>query len=74
MNLGTEGMRIHHSRRLPPINLLAAALLVACAPFAQAEGIDAAQEATPAPSTAPQQAQALPEPQMAAQTQASFVL
>ena len=74
MNLGTEGMRIHHSRRLPPINLLAAALLVACAPFAQAEGIDAAQEATPAPSAAPQQAQALPEPQMAAQTQASFVL
>ena len=74
MNLGTEGMRIHHSRRLPPINLLAAALLLACAPFAQAEGIDAAQEATPAPSAAPQQAQALPEPQMAAQTQASFVL
>ena len=74
MNLGTEGMRIDHSRRLPPINLLAAALLLACAPFAQAEGIDAAQEATPAPSTAPQQAQALPEPQMAAQTQASFVL
>ena len=25
MTLGTEGMRIHHSRRLPPINLLAGA-------------------------------------------------
>lgn len=75
MNLGAEGMRIHETRRLPlPMNLLAASLLLACAPFAHAEGIGAAQEATPAPSVGPQQAQALPEPQMAAQTEASFVL
>lgn len=69
MKHGAEGMRIHQSSFR--VNLLAASLLLACAPFARAEGIDAAQEAPPA---APQQAQALPEPQMAAQTQASFVL
>lgn len=80
MNLGTERMRIHGvhvhlSRRWPqPLNLLAASLLLACAPLAQAADVDAAQDATPAPSAGPQQAQALPEPQMAAQTQASFVL
>ena len=72
MNLGTEGMRIQESSFR--VNLLAAALLLACAPLAQAEGNDAAQEATPAPAAAPQQAQALPEPQMGAQVQASFVL
>lgn len=79
MNLGADGMRnhgtpVHQLRRLPPMNLLAAGLLLACAPFAQADEADAAQEATPAAAAAPQQAQALPEPQMAAQTQASFVL
>ena len=78
MNLGTEGMRIHgmhvHPLRRLPLNLLAASLLLGCAPFARAGDADAAQEATPAPSAGPQQAQALPEPQMAAQTQASFVL
>ncbi len=84
MNLGTEGMRIHgmhvhQPRRLPlSMNLLAASLLLACAPLAQAGDANAeadpAQEATPAPSAGPQQAQALPEPQMAAQAQASFVL
>lgn len=51
-------------------NVLAAALLLACAPLAQA----ADEAATAAQSTPPQQAQALPEPQMAAQAQASFVL
>lgn len=85
MNLGTEGMRIHGThvhemlvqrprRPAPAMNLLAASLLLACAPFARAGDADAAQDATPAPSAGPQQAQALPEPQMAAQTQASFVL
>ncbi|HQY81541.1 MAG: ShlB/FhaC/HecB family hemolysin secretion/activation protein [Thermomonas sp.] len=59
---------------MPPTNLLAAALLMACVPFAQAADGAAAQEATPAPGSAPQQAQALPEPQMAVQAQASFVL
>ena len=77
MNLGAEGMRIHEPRRLP-LNLLAASLLLACAPFARAgdaEGAgDPAQDATPAQAAGPQQAQTLPEPQMAAQTQASFVL
>ena len=51
-------------------NLLAAALLLACAPLAQA----ADEAAAAGQSTPPQQAQALPEPQMAAQAQASFVL
>jgi len=55
------------------MTLLASALL-ACAPFAQADGNAAAQDATPAASAGPQQAQALPEPQMAPQVQASFVL
>ena len=77
MNLGAEGMRIHEPRRLP-LNLLAASLLLACAPFAQASDADAsadpAQDATPAAPAGPQQAQALPEPQMAVQAQASFVL
>lgn len=72
MKHGAEGMLIHQSSFR--VNLLAASLLLACAPFARAEGTDAAQEATPAPPAAPQQAQALPEPQMAAQTQATFVL
>jgi hemolysin activation/secretion protein len=54
-------------------NLLSAALLLACVPYAQAA------ESTPttgqqAQSSTPQQTQTLPEPQMAAQTQASFVL
>ena len=63
MNLGTEGMRIHgtHVRELlvqrprcpaPALNMLAASLLLACAPFARAGDADAAQDATPAPSTA----------------------
>ena len=77
-NLGSCGattMRIHASRRLPlPMNLLAMSLLLACASFAHADGNEAAQDAVPAASAQPQQAQALPEPQMAAQTQASFVL
>lgn len=72
MNHGAEGMRIHQSSFRT--NLLAASLLLACAPLAQADGIDAAQEATPVAAATPQQAQALPEPQMALQTQASFVL
>ena len=74
MNLGADRMRNHQPRRMPPTNLLAAALLMACVPFAQAADGAAAQEATPAPGSAPQQAQALPEPQMAVQAQASFVL
>lgn len=74
MNLGADRMRNHQPRRMPPTNLLAAALLMACVPFAQAADGAAAQEATPAPGSAPQQAQALPEPQMAMQAQASFVL
>lgn len=72
MNHGAERMRIHQSSFRT--NLLAAALLLACAPLAQAGGVDAVQEATPAAAATPQQAQALPEPKMAAQTQASFVL
>ncbi|WP_395624782.1 ShlB/FhaC/HecB family hemolysin secretion/activation protein [Thermomonas sp.] len=74
MNLGADRMRNHQPRRMPPTNLLAAALLMACVPFAQAADGAAVQEATPAPGSAPQQAQALPEPQMAVQAQASFVL
>lgn len=72
MNHGAERMRIHQSSFRT--NLLAAALLLACAPLAQADGTDAAQEATPVAAATPPQAQALPEPQMALQTQASFVL
>jgi len=72
MNHGAEGMRIHQSSFRT--NLLAASLLLACAPLAQADGVDAEQEATPVAAATPQQAQALPEPQMALQTQASFVL
>ena len=72
MNHGAERMRIHQSSFRT--NLLAASLLLACAPLAQADGVDAAQEATPVAAATPQQAQALPEPQMALQTQASFVL
>jgi hemolysin activation/secretion protein len=52
------------------MTVLAGALL-ACAPFAQAD--EAPQDALPA-AAGPQQAQALPEPQMAMQAQASFVL
>lgn len=75
MNLGVERMRIQQSRLLPPMNLLAVALLLACAPLAHASDDVSAgmQDAVPA-GTPPQQAQALPEPQMAAQAQASFVL
>ena len=54
-------------------NLLTAALLLACMPLAQAaEGADAGPQQ--AGASTPQQAQSLAEPQMAAQTQASFVL
>ena len=71
------------TRRVPPsMTVLATALLLACASLAHAsEGMvdaaaspaakDAAQDATPI-SAPPQQAQALPEPQMVAQP--SFVL
>lgn len=72
MNHGAERMRIHQSSFRT--NLLAASLLLACAPLAQADGVEATQEATPVAAATPQQAQALPEPQMALQTQASFVL
>ena len=76
-------MHTQTTRRVPPtMTLLASAVLLACTCLAQAgEGLvdatnatpanDAAQDATPA-SAQPQQAQALPEPQMAAQP--SFVL
>ncbi|MDE2406812.1 MAG: ShlB/FhaC/HecB family hemolysin secretion/activation protein [Xanthomonadaceae bacterium] len=53
-------------------NLLTAALLLALAPMAQAAAAE--DSGQPAQAATPQQAQALPEPQMAAQTQASFVL
>lgn len=73
MNHGAERMRIHQSSSRT--NLLAASLLLACSPLAQAaDGVGAAQEANPVAAATPQQAQALPEPQMALQTQASFVL
>lgn len=70
-------MRTHKPAPIPTLrcspSLLALALL-ACTPLAQgAEGAPV-QEATPAASAGPQQAQALPEPQMAGQVQASFVL
>ena len=67
-------MHMQTPRRRPlTMNLLALSLL-ACAPFAWA-GEAAGAAAVPAqdtPSATPQQAQALPEPQMAGQ--ASFVL
>ena len=68
-------MRRHASRQWPSMTLLAAALLLACVPLAHANdgASGGAQDAVPS-GTPPQQAQALPEPQMAAQTQASFVL
>jgi len=69
-------MRIPESRPLPlRINLLAASLLLACAPFAYADN-SAAQDAVPLPQQAskPQDAQALPEPAMGAQVQEGFVL
>ena len=72
MNHGADGMGIHESRCR--VNLLAAALLLACAPFARADDGAAAQDATPAPAGGPQQAQSLPEPQMSGSVQASFVL
>ena len=72
---GATTMRIQATRRLPlTMNLLAISLLLACASLAHADGNGAAQDAMPAASPQPQQSQALPEPQMAAQTQASFVL
>lgn len=75
MKHGAEAMRTNQSRRVPPsINLLAASLLLACAALAHADEADAAQETAPGASVGPQQAQVLPEPQMAAQTQESFVL
>ena len=43
MNLGADRMRNHQPRRMPPTNLLAAALLMACVPFAQAADGAAAQ-------------------------------
>ena len=61
-------MQTPRSRPLT-MNLLALSLL-ACAPFAWAD--DAVPTPQDTPSAAPQQAQALPEPQMAGQ--ASFVL
>lgn len=76
-------MHMQTTRRVPPsMTLLATALLLACASLANAsEGLPAddasgtpaasAQDATPA-GAQPQQAQALPEPQIAAQP--SFVL
>ncbi len=76
-------MQMQTTRRVPPsMTLLATAILLACTCLAHAsEGVvdathaipadDAAQDATPT-NAAPQQAQALPEPQMAAQP--SFVL
>jgi hemolysin activation/secretion protein len=68
-------MAKHQTRRLPPtMNLLAASLLLACAPGIRAGEAGAAQDAVPAAAPQPQQAQALPEPQMAAQVQAAFVL
>lgn len=71
MNVGTEAMRNHETRRPAlPMNLLAASLLLAIAPLAQAGGHADPQDAAPGP----QQAQALPEPAMSAQSQASFVL
>jgi len=55
------------------MSLLAVALLATPLAWAgEADGAAVPQEATPAPSAAPQQAQALPEPQMAGA--ASFVL
>jgi hemolysin activation/secretion protein len=63
-------MPMQTPRRRPlTMNLLALSLL-ACAPFAWAD--DAVPAPQDTPSAAPQQAQALPEPQMAGQ--ASFVL
>lgn len=70
-------MRIPESRRVPlRLNLLAASLLLACAPLVHADEAPPAQEAIPLPQQAsqPQEAQALPEPAMAAQVEASFVL
>ena len=78
MKHGAEAMRTNQTRRLPPsMNLLAASLMLACASVAHAgdaDAVDAAQDAIPAAAAGPQQAQALPEPQMAARTQESFVL
>lgn len=72
MKHAVEVMAVHPRRRLPTaIHPLAVALLLACMPLAQAAAADA-QDATPAAAPAPQQAQALAEPQMA--TQPSFVL
>ncbi|RZL51637.1 MAG: ShlB/FhaC/HecB family hemolysin secretion/activation protein, partial [Variovorax sp.] len=70
---GTVPMHKQTPRPRPlTMNLLALSLL-ACAPVAWAGEADAVpQEATPASSATPQQAQALPEPQMA--NAASFVL
>jgi hemolysin activation/secretion protein len=71
MSRGASNMVKQEARRLAPtINLLAASLLLACAAAARAGESGAVQDAAPGP----QQAQALPEPQMAAQAQAAFVL
>ena len=70
-------MRIPESRPAPlRINLLAASLLLACAPCVYAGGAPPAQDAIPVPPQAaqPQDAQALPEPAMGAQVESSFVL
>ena len=70
-------MRIPESRPAPlRFNLLAASLLLACAPCVYAGGAPPAQDAIPVPPQAaqPQDAQALPEPAMGAQVESSFVL
>lgn len=64
MSNGMKGRGVRGLRR----DALAAALLLGCLPLAQAADGDGGQTAPP------QQAQALPEPQMATQAQASFVL
>lgn len=71
MNQGTRAMNFPSRRRSPRPHHLAAALWLMLAPYAHAAE-PATQEATPASAAGPQQAQALPEPQMTAQP--SFVL
>lgn len=75
MKHGAGTMRTNPPRQaLPSIHLLAASLLLACAPFAHADDAGATQDASPSPPAGPRQAQALPEPPLAAQAQESFVL
>ena len=71
MNQGTRAMNFQSRHRSLRTHHLAGALWLTLASFAQAAE-PASQEATPAAAAGPQQAQALPEPQMAAQP--SFVL